>query len=239
MKTSNAVKRKLGTNKGFTLIEMAIVLVIIGIIIGAVVKGQDLVSNAQAKQLNAAVSSWRTLAYAFLDRNGRFPGDQLRDGLIGNQAGEQTSALSSMAELVGSMRNYPGNPVLIGSQNYFVYFGNVTGVGTVPANRNAIFICAVASCAAALTADQVENIRALDTAFDTSADAGIGQFRALSAAPAVTAAGAAVANTSPAVTAGTLTAPVGSITSGASSVGATTLWAAGQFGAVWLFDQPF
>ena len=32
-------KKLLGGNKGFTLIEMAIVLIIIGIIIGAVVKG--------------------------------------------------------------------------------------------------------------------------------------------------------------------------------------------------------
>jgi len=31
--------------KGFTLIEMAIVLVIIGIIIGAVLKGQDMVAE--------------------------------------------------------------------------------------------------------------------------------------------------------------------------------------------------
>ncbi|NNG01461.1 MAG: prepilin-type N-terminal cleavage/methylation domain-containing protein, partial [Desulfobacteraceae bacterium] len=30
-------------NKGFTLVEMAIVLILIGIIIGAVVKGKDLV----------------------------------------------------------------------------------------------------------------------------------------------------------------------------------------------------
>ena len=38
-------------NKGFTLIEMAIVLIIIGIIIGAVVKGKDLVRSAEQKRL--------------------------------------------------------------------------------------------------------------------------------------------------------------------------------------------
>ena len=34
-------------NEGFTLIEMAIVLIIIGIIIGAVVKGKDLIRGAE------------------------------------------------------------------------------------------------------------------------------------------------------------------------------------------------
>ncbi|NPA58431.1 MAG: prepilin-type N-terminal cleavage/methylation domain-containing protein, partial [Aquificae bacterium] len=37
--------------KGFTLIELAIVLVIIGIILGAILKGQELIKNAQAKRV--------------------------------------------------------------------------------------------------------------------------------------------------------------------------------------------
>ncbi len=37
--------------KGFTLVELAIVLVIIGLILGAVLKGQDLINNARMKRL--------------------------------------------------------------------------------------------------------------------------------------------------------------------------------------------
>ena len=41
----------LKNNKGFTLIEMAIVLIIIGIIIGAVVKGKDIIKSGEQKKL--------------------------------------------------------------------------------------------------------------------------------------------------------------------------------------------
>lgn len=57
---------------GFTLIEMAIVLVVIGLIIGAVLKGQDLITNARMKKFvnfvrNAEISQW-----GYFDRNGAF-----------------------------------------------------------------------------------------------------------------------------------------------------------------------
>ncbi|OQX60204.1 MAG: hypothetical protein B5M56_11265 [Desulfococcus sp. 4484_241] len=38
-------------NRGFTLIEMAIVLIIIGIILGAVVKGKDLIRSGEQKKV--------------------------------------------------------------------------------------------------------------------------------------------------------------------------------------------
>ena len=37
--------------KGFTLVELAIVLVIIGIILGAVLKGQELINSAKIKRV--------------------------------------------------------------------------------------------------------------------------------------------------------------------------------------------
>jgi len=230
----------LGNQKGFTLIEMAIVLVIIGIIIGAVVKGQDLIANAQAKQLNSAVSTWRNLVYAFLDRNGRLPGDQIRNGNVSDQVGEQTIPLSAIGELTATMKNYPGNPVIIGSQSYFIYIGSVTGFVATPAIRNAIFICGNADCSAVLTQDQVEAIKAVDSSYDGLADGGLGQIRALKTALAVTTADAAIANTNPPVSAGVVTttgvvANIGDITSAGSSVP----WSTAHFGAVWLFDKSF
>ncbi|PPD44542.1 MAG: prepilin-type cleavage/methylation domain-containing protein, partial [Methylotenera sp.] len=37
------------TQAGFTLIELAIVLVIIGLLLGGVLKGQELINSAKAK----------------------------------------------------------------------------------------------------------------------------------------------------------------------------------------------
>ena len=47
--TKPGIMAKLRNRRGFSLIEMAIVLVIIGIIIGAIIKGQDLMLNSRAK----------------------------------------------------------------------------------------------------------------------------------------------------------------------------------------------
>jgi len=58
-------------NKGFTLIEMAIVLIIIGIIIGAVVKGKDLIKSAEQKKLYTKfVNAWNLSFNNYYDRTG-------------------------------------------------------------------------------------------------------------------------------------------------------------------------
>ncbi len=56
--------------KGFTLIELAIVLVIIGIILGAVMKGQDLIENARHKKFANNVKQFEVLTWGFMDRKG-------------------------------------------------------------------------------------------------------------------------------------------------------------------------
>ena len=66
----------LANNKGFTLIEMAIVLIIIGIIIGAVVKGKDLIrSGEQKKVYTKFVNAWRLSYLSVYDRTGKRLGD--------------------------------------------------------------------------------------------------------------------------------------------------------------------
>ncbi len=62
-------------SRGFTLVELAIVLVIIGIILGAVLKGQDLINNAKVKRLQNDMRGFEALIWTFYDRYGKFPGD--------------------------------------------------------------------------------------------------------------------------------------------------------------------
>ncbi len=66
---------------GFTLIEMAIVLIIIGIIIGAVVKGKDLVQSAKQKRFYTKfLKQWELSVLNYYDRTGNVLGDGLTNG---------------------------------------------------------------------------------------------------------------------------------------------------------------
>ena len=72
-------------SSGFTLIEMAIVLVIIGLILGAILKGQEMIKNAKIKRLKADVDSIVAATYSYQDRYGFLPGDDPNaDARFGN-----------------------------------------------------------------------------------------------------------------------------------------------------------
>lgn len=61
---------------GFTLVEIAIVLVIIGLLLGGVLKGQELINSAKVKNM---INDFRTVSsfvYSYQDRFRVFPGDQ-------------------------------------------------------------------------------------------------------------------------------------------------------------------
>lgn len=60
---------------GFTLVELAIVLVIIGLIVGAVLAGKDLVRGAQIRAQMKQVEDIKSAALAFKLKYGCLPGD--------------------------------------------------------------------------------------------------------------------------------------------------------------------
>ena len=63
--------------KGFTLIEIAIVLVIIGLLLGGVLKGQELINTARVRAMNNTVDGITAAWFSFQDRYRSFPGDYL------------------------------------------------------------------------------------------------------------------------------------------------------------------
>lgn len=73
--------------QGFTLIEIAIVLVIIGLLIGGVLKGQELIRTAQVRSLITNMDGLKTAVFGFQDRFRAQPGDMSNaTTLVGNGA---------------------------------------------------------------------------------------------------------------------------------------------------------
>ena len=60
---------------GFTLVEIAIVLVIIGLLIGGVLKGREMITNAKIKRIENDFAGVAAAIYAYQDRYGVLPGD--------------------------------------------------------------------------------------------------------------------------------------------------------------------
>lgn len=60
---------------GFTLVEIAIVMVIIGLLLGGVLKGQEVITNARIKNINNDVSGISAALYSYQDRYSTLPGD--------------------------------------------------------------------------------------------------------------------------------------------------------------------
>ncbi|MGQ9859413.1 MAG: type II secretion system protein [Thermodesulfobacteriota bacterium] len=61
--------------RGFTLVEIAIVLVIIGLLLGAILKGQEMIKSAKIKRVVKQADELRAAAYTYQDLYKYLPGD--------------------------------------------------------------------------------------------------------------------------------------------------------------------
>lgn len=62
-------------HSGFTLVEIAIVLVIIGLLLGGVLKGQELITQAKIKNVANDLNGLSAAVYGYQDRYKAIPGD--------------------------------------------------------------------------------------------------------------------------------------------------------------------
>jgi prepilin-type N-terminal cleavage/methylation domain-containing protein len=63
------------TQRGFTLVEIAIVLVIIGLLLGGILKGQEMITQAKIKNLISDFSGVSVAYHGYVDRYRKIPGD--------------------------------------------------------------------------------------------------------------------------------------------------------------------
>jgi prepilin-type N-terminal cleavage/methylation domain-containing protein len=72
------IKSMKNQQSGFTLVEIAIVLVIIGLLLGGILKGQELINSAKVKAMVNDMKLVATQVYGYQDRFKAMPGDDPR-----------------------------------------------------------------------------------------------------------------------------------------------------------------
>jgi prepilin-type N-terminal cleavage/methylation domain-containing protein len=74
----NKIPSMKNQQSGFTLVEIAIVLVIIGLLLGGILKGQELINSAKVKNLAQDFKTVPLFIYGYQDRFKALPGDDAR-----------------------------------------------------------------------------------------------------------------------------------------------------------------
>jgi prepilin-type N-terminal cleavage/methylation domain-containing protein len=142
---------------GFTLVELALVLVIIGLLITGVLKGEALIQNAKVKKVVNQKDSLTAAFYTYYDRYNYYPGDEPAtvtniptQGINGSGDGDgQIDANTErsilfrnlvLAQIInggytGAANDYPTNP--FGGQAYIQYYATPPG-SALPLNANCV-----------------------------------------------------------------------------------------------------
>jgi prepilin-type N-terminal cleavage/methylation domain-containing protein len=68
--------------KGFTLVELSIALIIIGLILGSAIKATEMITTAKAKRVLSQVTMLVDAQYTYYERMGAYAGDANNDNLI-------------------------------------------------------------------------------------------------------------------------------------------------------------
>lgn len=89
---------------GFTLIELAIVLVIIGLLLGGVLRGQELINSAKVKNMARDFQNIQVYIYGYQDKYKALPGDD-------------KSAVAHLGALANQSASSPGNGIIGGTWN--------------------------------------------------------------------------------------------------------------------------
>ena len=84
--------------QGFTLVEIGLVLAVIGLLLGGILKGQEMINNAKVRQIADRQNSLKSAVYMFHDRFGAWPGDfdEAADHIAGAANGDGSGSIEGL-----------------------------------------------------------------------------------------------------------------------------------------------
>src|SRR3954471_13371727 len=101
--------------RGFTLVEIAIVLVIIGLLLGGILKGQEMITQAKIKNVISDFSGISAAYHGYVDRYKKIPGDDPCAGTT-NSAISASTCGTAVGRWAGASHG-DGNGVVAGKYN--------------------------------------------------------------------------------------------------------------------------
>ncbi|MDO8348458.1 MAG: prepilin-type N-terminal cleavage/methylation domain-containing protein [Rugosibacter sp.] len=118
---------------GFTLVEIAIVLVIIGLLLGGVLKGQELINSAKVKNMINDFRSTSTFVFAYQDRFRALPGDDIAAVAHVGATAAATTPSPGNARINGAWNSLTGTDESYRFWEQVRLAGLATGTPIVPA----------------------------------------------------------------------------------------------------------
>lgn len=118
---------------GFTLIEIAIVLVIIGLLLGGILQGQQLIENSKVRSATNILNGIAAGAFSYQDRYGRLPGDDGPLATLQTRGGSwaNLSYTASPDELNGSI-DVTLAQTFTGGGEEAIFFQHLRAAGFIP-----------------------------------------------------------------------------------------------------------
>ncbi len=154
--------RRYKAQKGFTLVELSIVLVIIGLIISSVLVGQDLVRSAELRASITQYEAFNAAIYTFRGKYNGIPGDiagATNFGFTGD--GNNDGVLSTSTDLAADSTGNIGENV-----NFWNHLGS-TGAALIAGSYSAAAVTS-ANIASNLPATKAGNYWGVYTASGTN-----------------------------------------------------------------------
>ena len=132
-KNQNFIKSQINNFFAFSLIELSIVLIIIGLLVAGVTGGASLIDSAKVRSLINEFTSYKQALYAFKAEKGRLPGDIHNYGKVGKCSGYTYTSSDFKEPYNGNNSDY-GIPVDMSAPFVELYLSGI--INFEPKNVN-------------------------------------------------------------------------------------------------------